>query len=104
MQRTQLNTTSLETTELEITRASFGVWAIRGGGWEFGWGRQADEESIGAIHRALELGVSTGSIPWPTALAIRSRSSAARSRGSTRPQVLSLTSTISTRLRAGSKR
>jgi aryl-alcohol dehydrogenase-like predicted oxidoreductase len=43
---------------LEITRVGFGAWAIGGGGWEFGWGPQQDEESIGAIHRALELGVN----------------------------------------------
>lgn len=58
MERTQLKTTSLGTTDLEITRVGFGAWAIGGGGWEFGWGPQADEESIGAIHRALELGVN----------------------------------------------
>lgn len=58
MQRTQLKTTSLGSTDLEITRVGFGAWAIGGGGWEFGWGPQADEESIEAIHRALELGVN----------------------------------------------
>jgi aryl-alcohol dehydrogenase-like predicted oxidoreductase len=57
MQRTQLNTTSLGTTNLEITRVGFGAWTIGGGGWEFG-GPQADEESIAAIHRALGLGVN----------------------------------------------
>ncbi|MDX6503353.1 MAG: hypothetical protein QOE29_478, partial [Gaiellaceae bacterium] len=36
----------------------FGAWAIGGGGWEFGWGPQDDEDSIEAIHRALELGVN----------------------------------------------
>ncbi|MEV6831829.1 aldo/keto reductase [Amycolatopsis sp. NPDC051102] len=58
MQRTQLATTPLGTTGLEITRVGFGAWAIGGGGWEFGWGPQADDESVAAIHRALELGVN----------------------------------------------
>ncbi len=57
MQRTQLRTTPLGNTGLEITRVGFGAWAIGGGG-ERGWGPQADDESIAAIHRALELGVN----------------------------------------------
>jgi aryl-alcohol dehydrogenase-like predicted oxidoreductase len=55
---TQLRTTQLGRTGLEITRVGFGAWAIGGGGWEYGWGPQDDEESIGAIHRALDLGVN----------------------------------------------
>ena len=58
MQKTQLKTTQLGNTGLEITRVGFGAWAIGGGGWEFGWGPQEDEESIAAIERALELGVN----------------------------------------------
>ena len=58
MQKTQLNTAPLGNTGLEITRVGFGAWAIGGGGWEFGWGPQDDEDSIAAIHRALELGVN----------------------------------------------
>src|SRR5215218_2277848 len=53
-----LRTAQLGTTGLQITRVGFGAWAIGGGGWEFGWGPQEDEESIEAIHRALELGVN----------------------------------------------
>ncbi|MFL5922002.1 MAG: aldo/keto reductase [Gaiellaceae bacterium] len=45
-------------TGLEITRVGFGAWAVGGADWEFGWGAQDDEESIAAIHRALELGVN----------------------------------------------
>jgi aryl-alcohol dehydrogenase-like predicted oxidoreductase len=56
MQETQLKTSQLGGTGLEITRVGFGAWAIGGGGWEFGWGPQEDEESIAAIHRGLELG------------------------------------------------
>jgi aryl-alcohol dehydrogenase-like predicted oxidoreductase len=58
MQQTQLKTTQLGETGLEITRVGFGAWAIGGGGWQFGWGPQEDEESIQTIHRALELGVN----------------------------------------------
>jgi aryl-alcohol dehydrogenase-like predicted oxidoreductase len=53
-----VRTAELGRTGLEITRIGFGAWAIGGGDWEFGWGAQEDEESIAAIHRALELGVN----------------------------------------------
>jgi len=58
MQTAKLETRELGTTGLEITRVGFGAWAIGGGGWEFGWGPQEDEQSIAAIHHALELGVN----------------------------------------------
>jgi len=58
MQKTQLKATQLGNTGLEITRVGFGAWAIGGGGWEFGWGPQDDDDSIAAIQRALELGVN----------------------------------------------
>ncbi|HTQ67190.1 MAG TPA: aldo/keto reductase [Solirubrobacteraceae bacterium] len=53
-----MNTAQLGATGLEITRLGFGAWAIGGGEWEFGWGPQADDESLQAIGRALELGVN----------------------------------------------
>ena len=53
-----LDRTDFGATGLAITRIGFGAWAIGGGGWRFGWGPQADEESIAAIHRALEQGVN----------------------------------------------
>jgi aryl-alcohol dehydrogenase-like predicted oxidoreductase len=55
---TALKTTQLGQTGLEITRVGLGAWAIGAGGWEFGWGPQDDEESIAAIHRALEQGIN----------------------------------------------
>jgi aryl-alcohol dehydrogenase-like predicted oxidoreductase len=58
MQQTKLKMAELGITGLEITRIGFGAWAIGGGDWEFGWGAQEDEQSIDAIHRALELGVN----------------------------------------------
>jgi len=58
MQTTEIPTTQLGRTGLDITRVGFGAWAIGGGGWEFGWGPQQDEPSIEAIHRALALGIN----------------------------------------------
>ena len=50
--------TRLGTTDLRITRVGLGAWALGGAGWDWGWGRQDDRDSIAAIHRALELGVN----------------------------------------------
>jgi aryl-alcohol dehydrogenase-like predicted oxidoreductase len=58
MEKTQLKTTQLGTTGLEITRVGFGAWAIGGGGYDWGWGTQDDDDSIAAIHHALALGVN----------------------------------------------
>jgi aryl-alcohol dehydrogenase-like predicted oxidoreductase len=48
----------LGNSDLHITRVGYGAWAISGSGWQFAWGSQDDNESIAAIHRALELGVN----------------------------------------------
>jgi aryl-alcohol dehydrogenase-like predicted oxidoreductase len=53
-----LRTVTFGRSGLEITRVGFGAWALGGGNWAWGWGAQDDEESIAAIHRALELGVN----------------------------------------------
>jgi len=58
MKQSGINAVALGETGMEISRVGFGAWAIGGGGWEFGWGPQADDESIAAIHRALESGVN----------------------------------------------
>ena len=50
--------TELGSTGMEITRVRFGAWAIGGGGFEWSWGLQEDDDSIAAIHHALELGVN----------------------------------------------
>jgi aryl-alcohol dehydrogenase-like predicted oxidoreductase len=55
---TTMETRPLGTTGMEITPLGFGAWAIGGGDWKFGWGPQDDEASIGAIRRALELGIN----------------------------------------------
>ena len=58
MTEVKLASTMLGETGLEITRIGVGAWAIGGGGWQYGWGPQDDEESTAAVHRALELGVN----------------------------------------------
>ncbi len=58
MQGAQLGKTELGSTGMEITRVGFGAWAVGGGGFEWSWGAQEDEDSIAAIHHALELGVN----------------------------------------------
>jgi aryl-alcohol dehydrogenase-like predicted oxidoreductase len=54
----KMKTKQLGNSDLYITPIGFGAWAIGGSGWEFGWGDQDHKASIGAIHRALELGVN----------------------------------------------
>jgi len=44
--------------DLHLTSIGFGAWAIGGGDWQFAWGHQEDQESIEAIHRALDAGVN----------------------------------------------
>jgi len=49
---------TLGNSDLQLTSIGFGAWAIGGGNWEFAWGPQDDNESIEAIHRALDLGIN----------------------------------------------
>jgi len=53
-----LRTNPFGGTGLEISRVGLGAWAIGGGGYEWGWGSQDDENSIAAIHHAVKLGVN----------------------------------------------
>ena len=53
-----MQTKQLGNSNLNITSVGFGAWAIGGSGWQFAWGAQNDDDSIAAIHRALELGVN----------------------------------------------
>jgi len=46
----------LGTSDLLITPLGVGAWAMGGNGWEYGWGPQDDEDSIAAIHAALDAG------------------------------------------------
>jgi len=49
---------TLGNSDLQLTAIGFGAWAIGGGNWEFAWGPQDDNESIAAIHRALDHGIN----------------------------------------------
>lgn len=53
-----MDTKRLGNSELNITPIGLGAWALGGGGWKFSLGPQDDNDSIAAIHRALELGVN----------------------------------------------
>ncbi|HUB31558.1 MAG TPA: aldo/keto reductase [Bryobacteraceae bacterium] len=48
----------LGNSDLELTPIGVGAWAMGGGGWKFAWGPQDDDQSIAAIHAALDGGVN----------------------------------------------
>jgi aryl-alcohol dehydrogenase-like predicted oxidoreductase len=49
---------TLGNSDLQLTPIGFGAWAIGGGNWDFAWGAQDDDESIHAIHQALDEGIN----------------------------------------------
>ena len=53
-----METRRLGNSNMDITPIGVGAWAMGGGGWEFGWGPQHDQDSLAAIHEALDLGVN----------------------------------------------
>ena len=53
-----LSLRTLGSFDLQITPIGFGAWAVGGGDWQYSWGPQDDNDSIAAIHRALDLGVN----------------------------------------------
>lgn len=53
-----MDTKQLGTSDLHITPIGFGAWAIGGGGWEFAWGPQDDDDSIATIRAALDAGIN----------------------------------------------
>jgi len=53
-----MQTKRLGTSDLELTPIGIGAWAMGGGGWAFAWGPQDDDESIAAIHAALDAGLN----------------------------------------------
>ncbi|MCX6631919.1 MAG: aldo/keto reductase, partial [Candidatus Solibacter sp.] len=48
----------LGNSDMELTPIGVGAWAMGGGGWAFAWGPQDDDQSISAIHAALDHGVN----------------------------------------------
>jgi aryl-alcohol dehydrogenase-like predicted oxidoreductase len=53
-----MQTKKLGNSDMNLTPIGFGAWAIGGGDWKFSWGPQDDNDSVAAIHKALELGVN----------------------------------------------
>ncbi len=53
-----MHTRQLGNSDLQITPIGIGAWAMGGGDWAFSWGRQDDDQSIAAIHMALDAGVN----------------------------------------------
>ena len=53
-----MQTKRLGTSDLEITPIGIGAWAMGGAGWAFAWGPQDDDESVAAIHAALDSGIN----------------------------------------------
>jgi len=53
-----MQTRQLGNSDLRITPLGVGAWAMGGAGWAFSWGPQDDQESIGAIHTALDRGIN----------------------------------------------
>src|SRR5690606_20055490 len=52
-----IQTRRLGNSDMDLTPIGFGAWAV-GGDWASGWGHQDDQDSIDAIHRALDLGIN----------------------------------------------
>jgi aryl-alcohol dehydrogenase-like predicted oxidoreductase len=49
---------SLGISEVPITIAGFGAWALGGGDWAYSWGPQDDNQSIATIRHALDKGIN----------------------------------------------
>jgi aryl-alcohol dehydrogenase-like predicted oxidoreductase len=53
-----MKTRALGNSDLHITPIGFGAWAIGGGDWQYAWGPQDDQDSIAAIHAAIDAGIN----------------------------------------------
>jgi aryl-alcohol dehydrogenase-like predicted oxidoreductase len=53
-----MQTRQLGNSDLQITPLGVGAWAMGGGGAPFSWGPQDDNDSIGALHAALDRGIN----------------------------------------------
>jgi aryl-alcohol dehydrogenase-like predicted oxidoreductase len=49
---------TLGNSDMQLTAIGFGAWAIGGGDWKYAWGPQDDNDSIQAIHQALDSGIN----------------------------------------------
>ncbi len=58
--KAEIRTKTLGNSDMELTSIGFGAWAIGGGEYAFGWGSQEDQDSIAAIQKAVDVGVSAG--------------------------------------------
>jgi aryl-alcohol dehydrogenase-like predicted oxidoreductase len=48
----------LGVSDMWLTPIGFGAWAVGGGDWQYSWGPQDDQDSMAAIHKAIDLGVN----------------------------------------------
>jgi aryl-alcohol dehydrogenase-like predicted oxidoreductase len=53
-----MQTKQLGNSDMHLTPIGIGAWAMGGGGWAFAWGPQDDDESVAAIHAALDAGLN----------------------------------------------
>jgi aryl-alcohol dehydrogenase-like predicted oxidoreductase len=53
-----METRRLGNSDMDITPIGVGAWAMGGGGWEFGWGPQQDDDSLAAIYEAFDRGIN----------------------------------------------
>jgi aryl-alcohol dehydrogenase-like predicted oxidoreductase len=53
-----MQTKQLGNSDMHITPIGIGAWAMGGGGWAFAWGPQDDDQSVAAIHAALDAGIN----------------------------------------------
>ncbi|HMV84492.1 MAG TPA: aldo/keto reductase [Blastocatellia bacterium] len=53
-----MQTKQLGNSDLHITPLGIGAWAMGGAGWAFAWSGQDDNQSISAIHAALDAGMN----------------------------------------------
>ena len=53
-----MKTKQLGNSDLQLTPLGIGAWAMGGAGWAFAWSQQDDNESISAIHAALDAGMN----------------------------------------------
>ena len=53
-----METRQLGNSDLMITPIGVGAWAMGGSGWTWSWGPQDDDDSLSAIHEALDRGIN----------------------------------------------